>query len=131
MADNHADFTLTFRRLCSLKRDGSEADDAVRGLFSDGSAFDQWVARWRQRLANEGRSDLDRQTDMRCANPAFIPRNHRVEQAIRAAEDNGNLTPFDELVNILSAPYEDQPDRELFEKPPHADEVVKQTFCGT
>ena len=131
MADNRADFTLSFRRLCSLKRDGTEADDAVRGLFADGAAFDQWAVRWRKRLASEGRSDLERQTDMRCVNPAFIPRNHRVEQVIRAAEDDGNLAPFDELVNVLAAPYEDQPDRKWFENPPHSEEMVKQTFCGT
>ena len=131
MADNRADFTLSFRRLCSLKRDGTEADDAVRGLFADGAAFDQWAVRWRKRLASEGRSDLERQTDMRCVNPAFIPRNHRVEQVIRAAEDDGNLTPFDELVNVLAAPYEDQPGCEWFENPPHSEEMVKQTFCGT
>ncbi len=131
MADNRADFTLSFRRLCSLKRDGTEADDAVRGLFADGAAFDQWAVRWRKRLASEGRSDLERQTDMRCVNPAFIPRNHREEQVIRAAEDDGNLAPFDELVNVLAAPYEDQPGCEWFENPPHSEEMVKQTFCGT
>ena len=131
MADNRADFTLSFRRLCSLKRDGTEADDAVRGLFADGAAFDQWAVRWRKRLASEGRSDLERQTDMRCVNPAFIPRNHRVEQVIRAAEDDGNLTPFDELVNVLAAPYEDQPGCEWFENPPHSEEMVTETFCGT
>ena len=131
MAENRADFTLSFRRLCSLKRDGTEADDAMRELFADGSAFDQWVVRWRKRLATEGRSDLERQTDMRCVNPAFIPRNHRVEQVIRAAEDDGNLVPFDELVNVLAAPYEDQPGCEWFETPPHSEEIVRQTFCGT
>ena len=131
MADNRADFTLSFRRLCSLKRDATEADDAVRGLFADGAAFDQWAVCWRKRLASEGRSDLERQTDMRCVNPAFIPRNHRVEQVIRAAEDDGNLVPFGELVNVLAAPYEDQPGCELFENPPHSEEMVKQTFCGT
>ena len=131
MAENRADFTLSFRRLCSLKRDGTEADDAMRELFAAGSAFDQWVVRWRKRLATEGRSDLERQTDMRCVNPAFIPRNHRVEQVIRAAEDDGNLVPFDELVNVLAAPYEDQPGCEWFENPPHSEEIVRQTFCGT
>ena len=131
MADNRADFTLTFRRLCSLKRDGTEADNSVCGLFADGAVYDQWAVRWRQRLASEDRSDLERQTDMRCVNPAFIPRNHRVEQVIRAAEDDSNLVPFDELVNVLAAPYEDQPGREWFENPPHPEEVVKQTFCGT
>ena len=68
---------------------------------------------------------------MRCVNPAFIARNHRVEQVIRAAEDHGNLAPFDELVNVLAAPYEDQPDRKWFDNPPQSEEVVKQTFCGT
>ena len=54
-----------------------------------------------------------------------------MEQVIRAAEDDGNLTPFDELVNVLAAPYEDQPDRQWFENPPYPEEVVTQTFCGT
>ena len=111
MADSRADFTLTFRGLCSLNRARTQADDSVRGLFADGAAFDQWAVRWRQRLASEGRSDLERQTDMRCVNPAFIPRNHLVERVIRAAEDDGNLAPFDELVNVLAAPYEGQPGR--------------------
>ena len=131
MADSRADFTLTFRGLCSLNRARTQADDSVRGLFADGAAFDQWAVRWRQRLASEGRSDLERQTDMRCVNPAFIPRNHLVERVIRAAEDDGNLAPFDELVNVLAAPYEDQPGREWFTNPPRPEEVVKQTFCGT
>ena len=68
---------------------------------------------------------------MRCVNPAFIPRNHRVEQVIRAAEDDSNLVPFDELVNVLVAPYEDQPGREWFSNTPRPEEVVQQTFCGT
>jgi uncharacterized protein YdiU (UPF0061 family) len=54
-----------------------------------------------------------------------------VERVIRAAEDDGNLAPFDELVNVLAAPYEDQPGREWFTSPPRPEEVVKQTFCGT
>jgi len=131
MAENRADFTLSFRRLCSLNRGRTKADDSVRELFEDGSAFDQWAVRWRQRLASEGRSDLDRQTDMRAVNPAFIPRNHLVERVIRAAEDDANLTPFDELVNVLVAPYEDQPGREWFSHTPRPEEVVQQTFCGT
>ena len=79
MAENAADFTLTFRGLGDLADQRSASDEAVSGLFEDPAAFDEWAVRWRQRIAGEGRSLAERQRDMRSVNPAFIPRNHRVE----------------------------------------------------
>ena len=67
---------------------------------------------------------------MRAVNPAFIPRNHLVEEAINAALD-GDLNPFDNLLAVLSAPYEDQPAFARYADPPRQDQVVRQTFCGT
>ena len=60
-------------------------DDSVRAQFTDPAAFDEWAARWRQRLADEPQSAAERQAAMRAVNPAFIPRNHRVEAVIAAA----------------------------------------------
>ena len=68
---------------------------------------------------------------MRHVNPAFIPRNHRVEQALDAAIEHGDLSPFTELLMVLSRPYEDQADFADDANPPHADERVFRTFCGT
>ena len=67
---------------------------------------------------------------MRAVNPAFIPRNHLVEEAINAALA-GNLIPFDNLLNVLSTPYDDQPAFARYADPPRPDQVVHQTFCGT
>ena len=95
MAAQNADFTLTFRRLCDAA--GSGDDEAVRSLFAEPAAFDEWAVIWRRRL-DEEKSDADaRQTMMRAANPAFIPRNHLVEDAISAAVNNQDFSPFETL----------------------------------
>ena len=131
MAENHADFTLTFRRLCDVATQEVQHDGPVRTLFEDPEAFDQWAVSWRQRLLTDNRSDVERQTEMRRVNPAFIPRNHRVEEVIRAAEDNNDLDPFRKLLSVLARPCDDQPGAERYTLPPKPDEVVRQTFCGT
>src|SRR5436190_20700196 len=78
MAANQADFTLTFRRLADAAID-PEADEAVRSLFVDPTAYDSWAVRWRRRLAEEPQEPDARRASMRLANPAIIPRNYRVE----------------------------------------------------
>ncbi len=130
MAENHADFTLTFRRLCAVAGAGPEADGPIRSLFDNPATFDGWAARWRRRLTEEPRDDEERRAAMRAVNPAFIPRNHLVEEAINAALD-GNLIPFDNLLTVLSTPYDDQPAFARYADPPRLDQVVHQTFCGT
>ena len=131
MADQHADFTLTFRRLGELDDAPSEADDAVGALFDEPLAFEDWAARWRRRLAAEPRPFIERRAAMHAVNPAFIPRNHRVEEVIRAATGQGDFSPLETLIEVLSKPYEDQPDRAEYARPPRPEEVVHQTFCGT
>ena len=68
---------------------------------------------------------------MRQANPAFIPRNHRVEEVIRAAEDDNDMAPFEKLLRVLARPYDEQLGSERYATPPQPGEVVEQTFCGT
>jgi uncharacterized protein YdiU (UPF0061 family) len=131
MAANQADFTLTFRRLSEVVGSSSSNDDAVRDLFEDPSAFDQWALAWRKRLGQESRSLEAARGDMQSISPAFIPRNHRVEQAIDAAVENGDFGPFEELLAVLAAPFADQPSRERYAAPPRPEEVVHETFCGT
>jgi uncharacterized protein YdiU (UPF0061 family) len=131
MAENGADFTLTFRRLSELADPSLQNDESVSGLFDNPAAFDQWALRWRGRLAGDKRSSAERQSDMRSVSPAFIPRNHRVEEAIQAAVERGDLRPFEQLVQVLSSPYDDQPSQEHYAVPPRPDQIVRQTFCGT
>ena len=68
---------------------------------------------------------------MRRVNPAFIPRNHRVEQIIGAAIERADLAPFEELLKVLSQPYQEQPGFETYAAPPRPEERVLRTFCGT
>jgi uncharacterized protein YdiU (UPF0061 family) len=127
MAENQADFTLTFRRLADAA-DGEAGDAAVRSLFADPVAYDGWAAAWRARLAQE---PPGRGAAMRAVNPAFIPRNHLVEEALSAAVQRDDLAPFEDLLAVLSRPFDDQPGRERFALPPRPEQRVTATFCGT
>jgi uncharacterized protein YdiU (UPF0061 family) len=128
MAKNQADFTLTFRRLSDAA--GDLAGDSVREQFTDPAAYDEWAARWRQRTADEPQSTAERQAAMRTVNPAFIPRNHRVEAVIQAAVNN-DYAPFEELLTVLSKPFDDQAAYAAYADPPLPEQRVLQTFCGT
>jgi uncharacterized protein YdiU (UPF0061 family) len=134
MATNLADFTLTFRGLSEavMPGDGAQAGDAaVRGLFADPAAYDAWAGRWRQRLDGEPMDPAARRDAMLAVNPAFIPRNHRVEAVIRAAVDANDFAPFEELLAVLAAPFDSQPAFARYMDPPLAHERVLATFCGT
>jgi uncharacterized protein YdiU (UPF0061 family) len=125
-----ADFTLTFRRLARWAEE--PADDAsLTELFAPSSGITDWLRRWRERLASEPQNAAGRAANMRRVNPAFIPRNHRVEAALEAASTHGNFAPFHKLLNILEHPYDDQPASGEFERPPAPGERVLRTFCGT
>ena len=129
MAQNAADFTLTFRALSDAVV-STDGDAALRARFKDANAFDEWAVKWRARVTQEGSDTNERRTAMRSVNPRFIPRNHLVEEAIAAAV-RGDFAPFETLVAVLSAPFDDQPGFERYADPPRPEEVVHQTFCGT
>jgi len=130
MAKNQADFTLTFRRLSDAALDpGGDAE--VRRLFADPAAYDEWALRWRQRISDEPSDPAARKAAMRAVNPAFIPRNHRVEAVIDAAVNRDDFALFEELLTVLSNPFEDQPALSGYADPPQPHQRVLQTFCGT
>jgi len=131
MAANDADFTLTFRRLSEVERTAGETDAALRQGLREPDALAPWLARWRARLGEELASDGDRAAAMRAVNPAYIPRNHLVEEAIRSAVDSGDFGPFDRLVDVVTAPFDEASGDERHAAPPRPDQVVHQTFCGT
>ncbi|MFE1601346.1 protein adenylyltransferase SelO [Methylobacterium sp. ID0610] len=130
MTENQADFTLTFRHLGAAAADPVQ-DGPVRDRFIDPTAYDAWAMRWRERLAAEPQGAEERRRAMDRANPAFIPRNHRIEAVIEAAVERDDFAPFAELLTVLSAPYEDQPAFARYAEPPEAHERVHRTFCGT
>lgn len=124
MAKTQVDFTLAFRTLS----DPGLAD--FLDLFDDKTAVESWIRRWRNRLSQKPLDDDVRSARMRAANPAFIPRNHRIEQAIHAALEH-DLEPFGRLTRVLERPCIDQPgDADLMDAP-MATERVHHTFCGT
>jgi uncharacterized protein YdiU (UPF0061 family) len=130
MAQNEADFTLTFRRLCDAAAD-LRGDADVRRLFCEPTAYDAWATRWRQRLSEQTAPLPDTVSLMRRANPAYIPRNHRVEEALDAAIMRQDFAPFEALLDALSDPFEDRPGLERYAIPATPEERVIHTFCGT
>jgi uncharacterized protein YdiU (UPF0061 family) len=130
LASSGVDFTIFFRRLCASAVDPA-ADADVAALFADPEALRPWTAAWRKRTAEESASPEDRAAAMRRANPAFIPRNHRIEQAIASAVEQADYAPFERLVQVLARPFDDQPEHAELAAPPSLEERVVETFCGT
>ena len=139
MAQTEADFTLAFRRLADLADPAGEGA-TVQSLFDFGSSgsassheslWEGWLTRWRERIQADPRSAAERQASMYRANPAFIPRNHLVEEAIAAAQEDGDFEPFNRLVDVLARPFDYREELARYTTPPRPEQVVRQTFCGT
>jgi len=124
MASNQADFTLTFRAL------SGNAPQAARDQFIDPTAFDAWLPTWEACLAELGQSNAARARLMQATNPARIPRNHRIEEAIQAGVA-GDFAPFETLMAGLASPFTDDARFAHLEEAPTQQEQVTQTFCGT
>lgn len=123
----NVDFTDFFRALAGAARgDRKEAES----LFDDAEPFRRWLTRWEDRLGAEAQSPAKRADAMDLVNPIYIPRNHRIEEALAAAE-GGNFAPFETLLDILSDPYTKRLGLENYEGPAPADFGPYKTFCGT
>jgi uncharacterized protein YdiU (UPF0061 family) len=132
MQEGEADFTLAFRRLADAAADPADGEAALRALFGCGAGgLGSWLPRWRARCAGEPTAPDARAAAMRRASPLFIPRNHRVEQAIEAAVARDDFAPFETLLQVTSRPYDDQPGHAAYAEPAAPDERVRRTFCGT
>jgi len=129
LASSGVDYTVFFRELCVAAEDPS-ADAHVASLFEEPLTFHTWAESWRRRLLTHEIMPAARASAMRRVNPAFIPRNHRVEQVIVAAM-GGNFEPFETMVRVLARPYDDQPEFAYLANPPLPEERVRATFCGT
>jgi uncharacterized protein YdiU (UPF0061 family) len=125
-----ADFTLVFRRLCDAAERPAAAAQ-LRELFVASQALDPWLHDWQLRLEREATTPGARAAAMRRVNPAFIPRNHRVEAVLEAATESGDFAPLHTLCAILQHPYDEQPDTVEYMAPPASTGEVYRTFCGT
>jgi uncharacterized protein YdiU (UPF0061 family) len=127
MHQNRVDFTGCFRALSAAMRGDREP---VRLLFVDLAAIDAWLDRWLGRVAARS-TDLSATADaMDRVNPIYIPRNHLVEEALAAAT-GGDLTPFRQLVDVLSEPFVERSGSESYARPAGDGFGDYQTFCGT
>jgi uncharacterized protein YdiU (UPF0061 family) len=125
-----ADFTNAFRHLCAA---AAGDDDGLRSMFEDRTGIDGWLIDWRARLAQEpqGTDGAARAAAMQRANPAYIPRNWRVEAALSAATENDDFAPFEELLAVISKPFEAREEFAAYADPPSGDQSNYRTFCGT
>ncbi len=126
MQADSVDFTLAFRGLSGIL---TGDDMALRDRFGDPDAFDAWTTRWREQLGE----DVDLRATaaaMDRVNPLYIPRNERVEEALTAATD-GDLQPFERLVDVIRRPYEVQDGAEAYALPAGPGSAPYRTFCGT
>jgi uncharacterized protein YdiU (UPF0061 family) len=121
------DYTSCFRALSSAVR-GDPA--RVRSLFADPSAFDAWATRWRADLASQSREPEAIAEAMDRANPAYIPRNHKVEEALAAATA-GDLQPFRRLLDVLAEPFDERRGLEEYAASAPPSFGAYRTFCGT
>ena len=121
MHEKKADYTNTFCHLMNL-------DPKKDELFDDGE-FLNWKNRWKERLSKNNNSPKKFTELMRNNNPLFIPRNHKVEEALESAEQN-DLKPFNKILEVLEKPYDKQEGKEDYQYPSISNEKY-QTFCGT
>ncbi|GAB6181301.1 YdiU family protein [Desulfotomaculum defluvii] len=123
MQKYHADFTNTFRSLTFDK-----PEDTV--LFGT-REFSRWHEQWQARLVRQQESKESTQRLMRNSNPALIPRNHRVEEALEAAVKQGDYTVLKRLLDVLSCPYAHSTEQANYTTLPELSAASYRTFCGT
>jgi uncharacterized protein YdiU (UPF0061 family) len=120
MENNKADYTNTFCYLMNIKVKGSKK-------YNDKS-FVNWLDIWKKRSLINNSSKEKQINIMQNVNPSVIPRNHKVEEALTAA-NNDDLKVMNKLLSVLDKPYENQKDIEEYQSP--SDNKNYQTFCGT
>ncbi len=128
------DFTLFFRNLSRLRSTDAAGDAPARDLFIDRSAFDDWAAVYRERLRQEGTPDAERAAAMNRVNPKYVLRNHLAEQAIAQARGDAGERSFSEvarLLEVLSRPYDEQPEFEMYAALPPTWAAQLEVSCSS
>ena len=130
MARHEADFTNTWQVLMKAPPDDREQILRMREWFDEDEEVDAWMAEYAARVRALGIDEAARMRHMTAANPAIIPRNHRVEMALEAAR-GGDLAPIQRLIDALRTPYRSPAGFPELTLPPEPREIVPATFCGT
>ena len=128
MKINKVDFTLCFRYLSKALIGDIKS---IKNLFKNDIALDNWMTLWKERVSQESISDEKIASSMNAVNPLYIPRNHKVEEALKAAVFDNNMKPFLKLHDILKNPYEEIKEFHEYEIPAKNSSVRFKTFCGT
>ncbi len=142
MQGQGVDFTLLFRGLtrwlgaetaaAPQALDQRQALDSLQALYADAAPLQAWLPLWQARLRQQPLAVAEASERMQNSNPAFIPRNHRVQAALDSASDSSDLTAFNRLLAVLAKPFDEQPEAEDLALPvPPAQSAAFQTFCGT
>ena len=121
MHEKKADYTNTFCHLMGI--------EPIKNKLYENNDFIKWKKRWEERLLKKNNNRKKYTELMRNNNPLVIPRNHKVEEVLSAAEKN-NFKPFNKLLEILKKPYNEKNDIADYQSPSISDEKY-QTFCGT
>ncbi len=122
------DYTQLFRQLVKVIESDS---DEVFDLFADSTRFKQWLPLWRARLQRDEFSSDKCTQLMLNTNPIYIPRNHKVEEALELAVREQDYTLFDKLHEVLSDPYVEKQEHQAYAAPAPKEFGPYQTFCGT
>lgn len=128
MKDEKVDFTLAFR---SLSKALTGNMTIARNIFNNSKKFDVWFMHWQERISQENVPDEDIVSAMDKVNPIYIPRNHKVEEALFSAVHKNDMQPFSNLLSILMSPYEENKGNESYTLPAPESEKPFKTFCGT
>jgi uncharacterized protein YdiU (UPF0061 family) len=123
MEKHTADYTNTFVALTLNKLETSNLNDK--------SDFQEWYSRWTDRLGRQPESRDEVVEQMKRNNPAVIPRNDKVEEVLERAEQDGDYSLIQPLLDILQSPYAYTPEQEAFGALPVSCDPSYQTFCGT
>jgi uncharacterized protein YdiU (UPF0061 family) len=118
-----ADYTNTFIELTNVRK--------PQGEMEDNNDFLRWYIMWRDRLSRQNQSKAQSIQLMKDSNPAVIPRNHRVEEVLRAIEEKNDYGPLYDLMKVLEKPYEYTEDQKRYADPPSPSDKPYVTYCGT
>ena len=128
MEEEKTDFTNSFRLLSKALIGDTQS---IRKLFNNSRRFDGWMMIWQERISQEGVAEEKIATSMNKINPIYIPRNHKVEEVLKAAVNENDMKPFSSLYSILQDPYKEIIGLESFSEPAPESNIPYKTFCGT
>lgn len=124
---DHVDYTKFFRALATAATGDKEK---VQQLFTNPQDFSPWLTRWLERIETSQNDTTSVATRMNRVNPVYIPRNHKVDTALKEAVA-GNMAAFEELLSLLQNPFTIVEGKESFAEPPPEGTPRCVTFCGT